>query len=338
MDGTNNFFANEVLVHNCVVDDPFANVADANSPTIRQNIWDWFTTVVDTRLEGASTLCVHTRWHRDDLIGRLVEDQGWDYVNLTALAEPDDPLGRAPGEALWPERFPVEELQRKKGMDEFAFAALYQGRPRPRGATVFVAEPRYYDRKKTDLKGCRVVLGCDPAASEKTSADFSAAVVLAVRGRADKAEYYVLEVMRRQVQVPQLVRDLRAMQARNWNPAISVESVAGFKAVPQMLRDVDATLRINEIQPVGDKFQRAQGFATAWNEGRVFLPQEMLPDGRYVEIPWIAAYIRELMDFTGVKDAQDDQVDASSHAFLAANSEVLVHRGAVEASDRWTRR
>jgi phage terminase large subunit-like protein len=83
---------------------------------------------------------------------------------------------------------------------------------------------------------------------------------------------YVVDVLREQVSVPQFARDLRAFQARNWNAPVRVEAVGGFKAVPQLLREVDPNIRLEEIHPVGDKFQRAQGVAAAWNQGRVLVP------------------------------------------------------------------
>lgn len=290
-----------------VVDDPFKNPEDANSQIIRDKVGEWFDGVIMTRIEGAAVFVLHTRWHADDLIGRLAKRAGWIVINLPAIAEENDPLGRAPGELLWPERTDLAvQIEEQRATNAFLFAALYQGRPRPRGGAVF-GEPRYYDPATTDLTGCRFVLAADPAASEKTSADYSAAVVLAVKGSGKDAIAYVLRVYRKQVAIPAFVSDLVSLQQTFGNTAVNVEAVGGFKAVPQMLRAVDKKLRVHEIIPLGDKFLRAQPAASAWNAGRILVPSD--------SPPWLAEFLQEVATFTGVNDAYDDQVDALAHAW-----------------------
>lgn len=300
-----------------VVDDPFKNSEEANSQVIRDKIGDWFESVVSTRDEGMSTIVFHTRWHADDLIGRMMADEDFTIINLTALAEEDDILGRQPGEALWPGRglpgFTAEGLEKRRARNPWVFAALYQGRPRPRGDTVF-GEPHYYDPETTDLLGCRFILAADPAASEKTSADYSAAVVLAIMGSGEEQRVYVRHVYRKQVAIPRFVDDLISLQHTYGNTSINIESVGGFKAIPQMLRALNENLRIKEITPVGDKFTRAQPAAAAWNAGRILVPSN--------SPPWLAGFLEEIAQFTGVKDAHDDQVDALAHAWNSLGGEV----------------
>lgn len=310
-----------------VVDDIFKDRIEANSALIRQNVYDWFREVAETRLENASVIVVQTRWHEDDLIGRLAETGEYKVINFPALAEENDPLGRTEGEALWPDLYPKEFLEKKRA-DAYAFAALYQGRPRPRGKNIF-GPAHYFDRKTTDLNGCVAIVGADPAASEKTSADWSVAVALAVRrGRTiDDHQVYVLGVYRAQVSVPQFARDLRAFQVNHWNAPVAVESVGGFKSVPQILREQAPGINVTEIHPAGDKFLRAQPLAAAWNSGRVFVP---------MDAPWVEAFVNELQAFTGVKDVHDDQVDAASHAFnFIVGGPAPVRRGAVAQPERW---
>lgn len=290
-----------------VVDDPFKNRREADSPVTRDAVWEWFNEVGFTRLEGASVLVIHTRWHEDDLIGRLDKMGGWEIVNVPAVAEDSDPLGRQPGEALWPERFSAARLEKTRvQIGDYSFAALYQGRPRPRGAVVF-GPARHFDPVTETFRGCSVVIAADPAASEKTTGDWSTIVALYVRARGPgDVTVFVREVYRRQVQIPQFVADLRAFQARHSFAEVHVEAVAGFKAVPQMLRAIDPALRVREIHPVGDKFTRAQPVAAAWNAGNVLVPSNA---------PWLKDFLRELSVFTGVKDEHDDQVDSLAHAY-----------------------
>lgn len=297
-----------------VVDDPYRNQVDAYSSAYRDDVDDWLKTVALTRRAGASTLVIHTRWHDDDEIGRLAK-RGWRIINLPAIAEKGDVLGRAEGEALWggyqPTSLPrLKELRRELG--EFDFAALFQGSPRPRGGAVF-GEPHYYDPATLDVTGCQIVLAADPAASKKTSADYSAAVVLAIKGQGVSAIAYLLKVYREQVTIPQFVRDLRGLQVQYGDTEINVESVGAFLAIPQMLRELDPDIRLKEITPEGDKFTRAQRVAAAWNDARVLVPANFGADT--TPVPWLGPFLDELAKFTGVNDRRDDQVDALSHAW-----------------------
>src|SRR5688572_22694179 len=128
-----------------LVDDPFKNRADADSKIFRERNHQWLRDVGLTRLHpGASCVIMATRWHPDDLSGRQI-DAGWQYVNLPAIAEQDDLLGREEGEPLDPIRWPADVLlDRRREVGEYTWASLYQGRPRPRGGSVF-GEATYYD-------------------------------------------------------------------------------------------------------------------------------------------------------------------------------------------------
>jgi hypothetical protein len=114
--------------HLLIIDDPFKNQDEANSPIIRENVWDWYTSTAYTRLEeqGAIVL-IMTRWHDDDLAGRLLaasRERGdrWEVLHLPAIAED--------GGALWPEKYDRAALDRiKAAVGSRVFAALYQGRP-----------------------------------------------------------------------------------------------------------------------------------------------------------------------------------------------------------------
>ena len=122
--------------HVAVVDDPFKGSEDAGSPTQRDRVWDWWQSVLLTRLEPqGSVLLVNTRWDDDDLSGRLLkeEPEDWIVIDLPAIAlTADDPLGRQPGEALWPERFNEDDYARiRKSVGERVWWALYQQQPRP---------------------------------------------------------------------------------------------------------------------------------------------------------------------------------------------------------------
>lgn len=300
-----------------VIDDPHKNRAEAESRLIRDKIWDWFTDVLWTRLEDdASVLVVQTRWHKDDLIGRLLkgfEDPAtgasveFERIRLPALAEQFDPLGREEGEALWPSRFPATKLHGIRSiMGAYGFEALYQQNPKTKGDRLFRSEAARFELERWELDGHRVLIICDPAATAKSTADHTAILALAAEGYGENMRVWVLDHFRAQTTIPNVVKVLRRFQSTYWGVAIGVEAVGAFKAIPDMLREEDPTLKVLPIHPLGDKFTRAQPVASAYNEGRVLIP---------IDRPWARTLIAELEDFTGVSDPEDDQVDALAHGW-----------------------
>ena len=140
-----------------IIDDPLKNAAEAESPTIRKELWEWFTKVAYTRCHALTPIVViHTRWHEDDLIGRLCDPDhpdhdpeiadDWTYINIPALFESEKDmkiakaLGRKMGESLWPSRFTVKHLETAKKLNPRGFSALYQGRPAPEDGDYFKKE------------------------------------------------------------------------------------------------------------------------------------------------------------------------------------------------------
>jgi predicted phage terminase large subunit-like protein len=300
-----------------VVDDPIKNPQEAESKLMRDRVWEWFTRVAYPTVEpGGSIIVCATRWHEDDLIGRIKQGglgETWECIELPAVMDTE---GKAADErlddrvhALWPEHYPLDKLAKLRAtINEHGWWSMYQQQPRPRGDVLF-GEPARFDLATFDIRGCRVVNAIDPAASEKTHADYSVCVTAAAKGRGDEAQFFILDVQRWQIQVPELVeRLLEVQKSHRWGKgaALLVEAVGGFKAVPQMLRAAAPELRILEVQPKGDKFTRSQPLAAAWRAGLVHVPQQA---------PWLASYLHEMQAFTGVQDAHDDQVDATVHAF-----------------------
>jgi len=124
-----------------IIDDPIKNRDDAHSKVKRDSQWEWFDTTLMTRLEqDARVLLTLTRWHEDDIAGRLMKKmeadpdfEKWVVVLVPAEAEGDlHPLDpRKPGEAMWPQRFPIEDLRQHKIRSRYNYASLYQQRPTP---------------------------------------------------------------------------------------------------------------------------------------------------------------------------------------------------------------
>lgn len=309
------------------------------TPCGRANVYDLTVEGVENFFPGG--LCAHnTRWHEDDLIGRLQKDglgDAWRFINLPAIHvnyEPADEKERPDAEPLWLEadaHNPTREgalawYAKARARGEYSWWSLYQGVPRPREAKVF-GSPAYHS--DTNIEG-RVFIACDPAASASTKADYSVAVALCVTGSGDDMRGRILDVLRGQWEIPELAKRLYAFQQKWYGSPIAVESVGGFKAVAQMIRSIDSRLRVTEITPRGDKFQRAQAVAGAWNAGRVTLP---------LGAGWVPAFVDELEAFSGVGDLHDDQVDALSHAWNVAYEAMLrlarPPMGSVADPTRW---
>jgi predicted phage terminase large subunit-like protein len=282
-----------------VVDDPHKNREEAESRREREKISDWLRSTALTRISPTgSCIVVHTRWHPDDLIGRLEAD-GWEVVNLPAITADD--------ESLWPSQRPRDFLrQREREVGPYEWAALYMGQPRARGGAVFSATPTTYATAPTELtRG----IGLDLAYSAKTSADWSVAVVLGKAGSGADARYYVLDVLRAQMRASDFAQQLSMLRAR-WPHTASRIYAGGadrgaldFLALPPP-RGVGLNVEVKTA--VGDKYSRATPLAAAWNAGRVLVREGAA---------WLPDLCDEVARFTGQGDAHDDQIDALAAAF-----------------------
>lgn len=295
-----------------IVDDPIKNREEAESATQRQKIWEWFTSTVMTRVTPrGSVIVVHTRWHPDDLIGRLAKKGGWECINLPAHNEA--------GEYLWPELGWTKETleSRRAEIGEYDWWALFMGQPRPKGGRLF-EEPTYYD--KPCVVGAKYFIACDPAITASTHADYSVIIVGAAwLGPDGMPRIDILEVDRMQVEVPKLCQRLLWYQQQYGCP-VGVEAVAGFKAIPQTLRQIIKGVRILEIPAVKDKHTRALPVSAGWNglPGRPETKRIRIPH-HSVSKPWVNAFLNEVHEFTGIADDHDDQVDALAHLYYMAH-------------------
>lgn len=275
-----------------IVDDPVKDRQEAESPTYRERAWSWFNAIAFTRLEpGGSVVVIQTRWHPDDLAGRLIS-QGWPRINLPAI---DDD-----GAALWSERYPVESLRKIQAqVGEYDWTSLYQGEPRSKGGRVF-KDPTYYVKPPT--LAYRIRVGVDLAYTAKTHSDYSAAVVMAEYD----GKYYILDVLRMQVEAPAFAEQLAKVVRRH----PGAQAVAHVATVEKGTIDlIKKTQRINIRDELarGDKFVRAQPVAAAWNAGKVMIPSSG---------DWVEAFVNEVTNFTGLDDPHDDMVDALSSAYF----------------------
>jgi len=283
-----------------LIDDPLKNREEADSRLVRDKLWDWYASTAYTRLmPGGAVVLIQTRWHEDDLAGRiLMGHENWEIINLPAIAEHGDMLGRQVGQPLWPEQYGLEALENIRAtIGEREFNALYQQRPSPLEGALFRRD--WIGRQVVPRSGTRIAMGVDLALSTKEGADYTALVVMA---RDEFGKLYVLDAARERVDFPSALRLIRNM-ADKWNPkAIAIEQVA-FQAVvvQELLRNT--TLPIRGVTPDKDKVTRAQPLALRYEQGLVHHAQ--LPS-------W---FEDELLAFPQSK--HDDAVDALVYAYQA---------------------
>ena len=183
-----------------IIDDPIKSQAEADSPVLRERIWNWYRSDLTTRLKPKGRIVlIMTRWHEDDLAGRLLAQNPaeWHVIRLPALAEENDPLGRAPGAALWPEWEDEAALLRKRDtVGERTWSALFQQSPRPIVGSLFKTDCiDILDVPPTRSAG-QVVRAWDLAATVATGGNDPDWTVGVKLGRDDSGRFIVLDVVR----------------------------------------------------------------------------------------------------------------------------------------------
>lgn len=251
-----------------VTDDPINSRQQAESKLERDNIWDWWTgSIVQRFWPQTRRLVIATRWHHDDLIGRIKSsgDPNWVHINLPAIAEANDPLGREIGEALWPEVKPLEFLlEQRAAMGEYNFNALFQGNPTPReGATIKV--------------GCLItppigeasisVLAFDVASSEITG-DWTAAAFWERVG--DKFRLTLFRVKLSTEMRNQWMRNL-AEKLKPTRVVFPEDPGSAGKDVAEMFKRLFVGFAYEAERPVGSKEYRADPMASEIEAGHVGL-------------------------------------------------------------------
>lgn len=291
--------------HLLILDDVFKNREEAESETIRSKIWDAYGDDLYTRLEpGGAIVVMMTRWHQDDLIGRLLrnEPDEWHRLRLPALAEENDPLGRSVGEALWPERYDkitLLDTQKKRG--PYTFSSMYQQNPVPAEGGIF--KRNWFNRVEVQPQIAYAVRFWDLAMSEKTSADYSVGVKI---GQGTDGHYYLLDVARRQVEWGDLVEWITGVIVTDGSTVMQGIEEKGYMS--RAIQELNAEPRLHGYAIWGypvdkDKLTRALPYAAKCAAGLVHVLNSY----------WTDAYLDELCTFPNA--SHDDQVDASSGAW-----------------------
>lgn len=288
-----------------LIDDPIKGRQEAESPTYRNRTWDFYTGSLVNRKEPDQAnrkpieIVIHTRWHPDDLGGRIMatadfKNGEWLHLEESAIIDENTPNEKA----LWPTRFSLEDLHRLKRLNARDFAALYQQRPFIAGGNILKSGWwRYFN--EPDAAYPIVIIAADTASKTKELNDFSVLMTLAMTGTGD---IHVLDLLRGKWEFPDLRRQFISLNSR-WRGkglrAIYVEDKSSGTQIVQSLKS-ESGLSVIPHKVVFDKVSRAIAVTPMLEGGRVYLPNQA---------PWLDDFVQECEAF-GPGARHDDQVDA----------------------------
>ena len=324
-----------------IIDDPVKDREQADSKTYRDRAWDWWTDVGSTRLApGAPVIVIATRWHEEDLIGRLLTAEDghlWRELNIPAQADHDpaagetDPLEREPGEFMVSARGRTrrqwEAIKVRSGAR--TWASLYQGRPSPAEGDILKREwwqtytaPVHVERADSTciVPDCDdLLISWDLTFKDTTASDYVVGQVWMRRG----ADAYLLDQVRDRMDFPRTLAAVKAL-ARKWPQAtlkIIEDKANGPAVIASLAREVPG---IVPEEPQGSKVARANAVAPLVEAGNVWLPDPKLA-------PWVDTLIEEAAGFPNA--THDDQVDALSQGLNRLVLQPLIDGEIVEDDD-----
>lgn len=304
-----------------IIDDPVKGRAEAESVIYRDAAWDWWENVGERRLSSRGVVVLMTtRWHTDDLAGRILSRPGaeeWTVLSIPAIAEADDPLGRAPGEEL-------ESAQRRKPgffhalkarISSYVFNSIYQQAPTSAEGNLFKrGDWRFWQyagpgqirvaEQAWRLSDCSKFITIDLASSVKTRADFTVAAAWAITPNGDLA---CLDRVRDRVAEGGHFDLVTPLRQRWLGPYDVVHVESRMFGTTLVYAAGQAGLPIAELKADADKVTRASAAADLVRQHRVWLP---------ADAPWLDEWLDEHAEFDA--GAHDDQVDVTGYAARVA--------------------
>ena len=301
-----------------IIDDPFKNRKEADSEVYRDGVWNWYQSTFYTRQEGnGAIILILTRWHEDDLAGRLIEkmniDLGsriareaidmWEIIRFPAIAEENE-MNRDKGDALWPEKYDITSLRSiENNIGGYEWSALYQQTPIATEKAEFKEEYflPFEEREWLEKKNQNIDIIIDPAISEKKDA-CNSAIVSVGKAEADP-DWFLLDYEAQKLNPGALIdatfkmyEDMRKSYPRA-NIKVYVETVAYQKALMYFFREEMKRRQIYfnliEFRDSGDKFQRIRGLIPLAKTGVLRIRSHMrelikeaisFPKGKTVDI------------------------------------------------------
>ena len=286
-----------------IIDDPIKNRQEANSETVRKKIYDWYSSTAYTRLSpigGVIMMC--TRWHLDDLIGKVLSDKNqkpFHVISYPAIAEHDEPH-RKQGEALHPERFSLEILNEiKSTLSTADWLSLYQQKPVPEGGAIFeTSKLRYYDESSEPKRFDQIVGSWDMTFKENKTSDF---VVGQLWGRKG-ADFYLLDMVRDRMD---FVKTLKvfinfANKHKNCNCWLVEDKANGTAIISTLKKHISGII---PITPKESKQERAYAITPYLEAGNIFFPKNQ---------NFTKDLEEEMLQFPA--GAHDDTVDSMTQA------------------------
>ena len=295
--------------HVLLIDDPVRDAEDADSASNRNRIWNWYSSAAYTRLmPEASVVLVMTRWHDDDLAGRLLNGaESWEVVKLRGVIETpaqaeEDPFSRSVGEVLWPDWFSVEDLQRQKAnMIPRDWSALIQQDPISEEGAFFKREwVQYYDEEPENL----VYFGASDYAVSAGKGDYT---VHGICGIDEHEDIYVVDWWRdRQesdVWIDAMLDLMKRYEPRKWAEESGqiLKSLGPF--IERRMEERNVFGIREQFASTKDKGVRARAIQGFFARRKVYLPRNK---------DFTVDLVEELLKFTGNQDKRDDQVDVLS--------------------------
>lgn len=322
-----------------IIDDPYKDEKEAGSAVIREQVWDWYSSVVFSRCHVLTPIViVHTRWNEDDLIGRLCDpthpehspkkSRRWTYINIPAVLDDEkvaNLLGKKKGEALWPDRFPLHHLAEARENNARTFAALYMGRPAPEEGDYFKADwLAGYEDPSQIPSNLRMYAASDHAVSTKQERD---ATVLGCFGVAEDDTIWIMpDVFWDRVETDQTVEEILALMQRH-------KPIVWWAARDHISKSIGPFLRrrmqeeriygyVEESPEVKDHLTRARSI-----QGRMAMRKVRFP----LYTSWWPRAKEEILKFPNA--THDDFVSFLSHVGMGLDKAMRARPGRVANDD-----
>lgn len=308
--------------HLLICDDPVKSKKEADSPTFRKDVWEWWDSTWTTRRMGPGTkyLLIMSRWHMDDLMGRLLKAENYGMrikrLHLPAIAEDDDELDRRPGEALCPDLYNEEALNNIRKTSPLAWPALYQQRPIAIGGGIFKRD-NFHSYKTESLFGektyqlgerlvaaedCMVFSTMDTAYAEGKRSDFTAIATWAVPPTVDGlGDLLLLDMRRVRVQGADHAPLMEQVWRENQPRWIGLEKISATLSLFSEANRRGVVVRW--LIPDKNKVARAETAVALTEQGRLWMPSNA---------PWLDDYLDEMTMFPS--GDHDDMVDVTAYA------------------------
>lgn len=266
-----------------IIDDPVKNRLEADSSTYRERLWEeWENSIMTRTQAGTKIVIIQTRWHEDDLAGRVIASENFvEVVNIPVEAEENDILGRNIGDALCPEIGKdnkwLQEFKQRYADGKRAWNALYMGRPTSAEGNIFKREWwKYYNKLPEHIQ--LVGISVDATFKDSDTSDF---VAIEVWGKLNN-DYYLIDLIKKRMDFPETLRAIRYMADKYPNKhSILIEDKANGSAIISMLRHEIGG--IIAITPTESKIARANAITGIVEAGNVYLPEYADFTGEFVE-------------------------------------------------------